>query len=90
MGACANMQECAWIGRIRINGRAQGWLVAGIEGCESRSPIFKFKSSLKTSAIAFHAVVFGVHEAPCSTCRSSQGQLAKFPPQGGRENFELV
>ena len=26
--------------------------------------IFKFKSSLKTSAIAFHAVVLGVHEAP--------------------------
>jgi hypothetical protein len=38
--------------------------------------IFKFKSSLKTSAIAFHAVVFGVHEAPCSTGRSSKGQLA--------------
>ena len=42
---------------------------------KSRSPIFKFKSSLKTSAIAFHAVVFGVHEAPCTTGRSSKGQL---------------
>jgi hypothetical protein len=46
-----------------------------VERCESRSPIFKFKSSLKTSAIAFHAAVFGVHEAPCSTGRSSKGQL---------------
>ena len=27
-------------------------------------------SSLKTSAIALHAVVFGVHEAPCSTGKS--------------------
>ena len=29
----------------------------------------------KTSAIALHAVVFGVHEAPCSTGRSNKGQL---------------
>ena len=58
------MQECTWIGRISMNGRAQGWQVAGNRGVESRSPIFKFKSSLETSAIAFHAVVFGVHEAP--------------------------
>jgi hypothetical protein len=47
-----------------MNGRAQGRQVAGDRGCESRSPIFKFKSSLETSAIAFHALVFEVHEAP--------------------------
>ena len=44
-----------------MNGRLQGEQVAVESGRESRSPIFKFKSSLKTSAIAFHAVVFGVH-----------------------------
>jgi hypothetical protein len=43
--------------------------------CKRRSTIFKFKLSLKTSAIAFHAAVFGVHEAPYSTGRSSKGQL---------------
>jgi hypothetical protein len=35
-------------------------------------------SSLKTSAIALHAVVFGFHEAPCRTGRSSKGQLELF------------
>ena len=73
----ANMEECACIVRVSINGRAQVCQVAGERGRESRSLIFKFKSSLKTSAIAFHAVVFGVHEAPCSTDRSSKGQLQR-------------
>jgi hypothetical protein len=31
-----------------------------------RELIYKFKSSLKTSAIAPHAVVVGVREAPCT------------------------
>ena len=53
------MQVCAWIGRLSINGRAQGELVAGERGRESRSPIFKFKSSLKTSTIAPHVVLVG-------------------------------
>ena len=57
--------KCLYYGRV-----LSSW-------CESRSPIFKLKSSLKPSAIAFHAVVFGVHEAPCSTGRSSKGQLQR-------------
>jgi hypothetical protein len=40
-----------------------------------RELIFKFKSSLKTSAVAPHAVVVGVREAPCTRGRSSKGQL---------------
>jgi regulator of extracellular matrix RemA (YlzA/DUF370 family) len=75
MGARANMRVCSWIGRLSINGREQGELVAVERGRESRSPIFKCKSSLKTSAIAPHAVVVGVREAPCTTGRSSKGQL---------------
>jgi len=47
----ANMLLCAWIGRLGSNGRAQGGRVAGKRLRESRSPIFKFKSSLKTSAL---------------------------------------
>jgi hypothetical protein len=74
-GARANVQVCAWIERVSMNGRAQCGRVAGERGREGRSPIFKFKSSLKTSAIAPHAVVFGVREAPCSTGRSSKGEL---------------
>ena len=71
-----NIQVCSCIGRVSMNVRAYGGRVAEEGGCESRSPIFKFKkSSLKTSAIAFHAVVFGVHEAPCRTDRSSKGHL---------------
>jgi hypothetical protein len=69
------MLVCACIARESINGRAQGGLVAWERWRESRSPIFKFKSSLKTSAIAFHAVVVGVHQAPCTRGRSSKGQL---------------
>jgi len=42
---------------------------------ESRSPIFKFKSSLKTSAIASKSAIVVVREAPCTTGRSSKGQL---------------
>ena len=71
----ANMLLCAWIGRLGSNGRAQGGRVAGKRLRESRSPIFKFKSSLKTSAIASNAVIVGVREAPCTTGRSSKGQL---------------
>ena len=52
------MLLCAWIGRLSINGRAKGGRVAGDRGREGRSPIFKFKSSLKTSAMAPHAVFF--------------------------------
>ena len=54
---------------------------APLFGGREVSLIFKFKSSLKTSAIAFHAVVFGVHEPPCSTGRSSKGQLAVVEPE---------
>jgi hypothetical protein len=35
-----NMLLCAWIGRLSINGRAQGERVAGKRLRESRSPIF--------------------------------------------------
>jgi hypothetical protein len=42
---------------------------------ESRSPIFKSKSSLKTPAIASNAVIIGVRDALCTTGRSSKGQL---------------
>jgi hypothetical protein len=66
---------CAWIGRLSINGRAQGGLVAGKRLREIRSPIFKLKSSLKISGIASNAVIVGVREAPCTTGRSSKGQL---------------
>jgi hypothetical protein len=45
-----------------MNGRAQVWQVAGERGRESRSPIFKFKSSLETSAIAPHALVVRVRD----------------------------
>jgi hypothetical protein len=41
------MLLCAWIGLLSINGRAQGGLVAEERVRESRSPFFKFKSSLK-------------------------------------------
>jgi hypothetical protein len=77
-------------GRADVNGRARkhagvrvyrapgtrrvgGW--RGERGRDSRSPIFKFKSSLKTSAIASHAVVVGVRKAPCTRGKSSKGQL---------------
>jgi hypothetical protein len=66
---------CAWIARLSINGSAQGGRVAGKRLRESRSPIFKFKSSLKTSAFASNAAIVGVREAPCITGRSSKGQL---------------
>jgi hypothetical protein len=69
------MLVCACIARESINGRAQGGLVAWERGRESRSPIFKFKSSLKTSAIAFNAVVIKVRQAPYTRCRSSKSQL---------------
>jgi hypothetical protein len=69
------MQVCACIVRVSMNGRAQVWQVAGERWRESRSPIFKLKSSLGTSAIAPHALVLRVHEAPCTTGRSSKGQL---------------
>jgi hypothetical protein len=46
------MRVRAWIGCVSITGRALGGRVAGERGRESRSPIFKFKSSLKTSAVA--------------------------------------
>jgi hypothetical protein len=81
----------AWCsGRAGVNGRARkhsfvrldrahkhqraraGW-GGGVR--ESRSPVFKFKSSLKTSAIAANVVVVRVREAPCTTGRSSKGQL---------------
>jgi hypothetical protein len=45
-----------------MNGRAQVWQVAGERGRESRSPIFKFKSSFETSAIAPHALVVRVRD----------------------------
>jgi hypothetical protein len=60
---------------VRINGRAQVGRVAGERGHHSRSPIFKFKSSLKTSAIASNAVVLGVREVPCTTGRSNKDEL---------------
>jgi hypothetical protein len=66
---------CAWIVRLSINGRAQGVRVAFKKLYKSRSPIFKFKSSLKTSAIAPNAAIVGVRKAPCTTGRSSKGQL---------------
>ena len=71
----ANMLLCAWIGRLGSNGRAQGGRVAGKRLRESRSPIFKFKSSLKTYALASNADIVVVREAPCTTGRSSTGQL---------------
>jgi hypothetical protein len=40
-----------------MNGRAQAWQVAGERGRHSRSPIFKFKTSLKTSVIVLHALL---------------------------------
>jgi hypothetical protein len=76
MGARANMLLCAsWIGRLSINERAQGGRVAGKRLRVSISPIFNFKSSLKTSSIASNAVIVGVREAPCTTGRNSKGQL---------------
>jgi hypothetical protein len=33
------------------------------------------RASLKTSAIASNVVIVGVREAPCTTGRSSKGQL---------------
>ena len=35
------------------------------------------RSSLKTSAIASNVVIVGVREAPCTTGRSSKGQLQR-------------
>jgi hypothetical protein len=74
-GRAREYDLCAWIGRFSINGRAQGGLVAKDRVRESRSPFFKLKSPLKTSAIAPHAVFVGVREAPCTTDKSSKGQL---------------
>ena len=81
---------CACSSRAGVNGRARkhtgllvylapgarrvgGWW--GERGRESRSPICKLKSSLKTSVIPPHAVVVRVREAPCTRGRSSKGQL---------------
>jgi hypothetical protein len=58
--------------RASINGRARG---ARDRGRESRSPIFKFKSSLKSSVVAPDAVVVGVRDVPCSKGKSSKGEL---------------
>jgi hypothetical protein len=69
------MQVCACVVRVSMNGRAQVFQVAGEGGRESRSPNFKFKSSLETCAIAPHALVVRVREEPCTTGRSSKSQL---------------
>jgi hypothetical protein len=61
---------CACSGRAVVNGRARKQ-----EGVRADQHKFKFKWSLKTSAIASHGVFFGVREAPCTTGRSSKGQL---------------
>jgi hypothetical protein len=53
-----------------------GWIMWGEGGWSDRTAkVYAEVSSLKTSAIALHAVVFVVHEAPCRTGRSSKGQL---------------
>ena len=55
---------------------SKGWRVLSVYTLgEFWVPIFKFKSSLKTSAIASNAVIVEVREAPCTTGRSSKGQL---------------
>ena len=55
-----------------------GWSMWGEGGWSDRTAkVYAEVSSLKTSAIALHAVVFGVYEAPCSTGRSSKGQLQR-------------
>jgi hypothetical protein len=55
-----------------MTGRALGGRVAGERGCESRSPIFKFKSSLKTSAIVFHAVVLKFTRRPAAQTEAAR------------------
>jgi hypothetical protein len=64
------VRACSW--RASINGRARG---ARESGRESRSPISKFKSSLKSSVVAPDAVVVGVRDVPCTKGRSSKGEL---------------
>ena len=66
------MQVCACIVRVSTNGRAQVWQVVGERGRESRSPIFKFKSSLKTSASAFHAVVLEFTRRPAAQAEAAR------------------
>jgi hypothetical protein len=65
----ARQRLCAWSLRASINGRARG---ARERGLESRSPISKFKPSLKSSVVAPGAVVVGVRDAPYTKGRSSK------------------
>jgi hypothetical protein len=63
---------CAFIVRLSINGRAQAWRVAGKRLRESKSPIFKFKSLLKTSTISFNAVIVGFARRPAPQAEAAR------------------
>jgi hypothetical protein len=80
---------CAFFVRLSINGRAKGGRVAGKRFRESRSPTFKFRSSLKASAIASNAVIVGVRDAPCTTGRGSCKSLSNAGRMSPVKDFVL-
>ena len=57
-----------------------GWRMWGEGGWSDRTAkVYAEVSSLKTSAIALHAVVFGVHEAPSSSSLLCSGRWLVGP-----------